>query len=180
MPESSHARHSRKDPRPVTSSQSIEQAKTHFGTLLEGQLARIEAMKREGDWTDFSTLKPIIIGVVGGDGIGPAISAEAQRVLETLLADQIAAGQIEFRTIEGLTIENRAAKNAATNPSSSTSRPASPPIHTANASMAAFTTSMNRPSVMQVTGRLKNCATGVMSAFTSAKMAAVAMSDCQP
>ena len=26
-------------------SQSIEQAKTHFGTLLEGQLARIEAMK---------------------------------------------------------------------------------------------------------------------------------------
>jgi isocitrate dehydrogenase (NAD+) len=101
-----------KDPH-LPDSQSIEQAKTHFGTLLEGQLARIKAMKSEGDWTDFSTLKPIIIGVAGGDGIGPAISAEARRVLETLLADQVASGKVEFRTIEGLTIENRAAKNAA-------------------------------------------------------------------
>jgi isocitrate dehydrogenase (NAD+) len=97
----------------VTSSEAIEQAKQHFGALLEGQLARIEAMKSEGEWTDFSALSPIVIGVCGGDGIGPFISAEAQRVLETLLADQVAAGKVEFRTIEGLTIENRAAQNAA-------------------------------------------------------------------
>jgi len=97
----------------VTSPEAIEQAKTHFGKLLEGQLARIEAMKSEGDWTDFSKIEPIIIGVCGGDGIGPYISAAAQQVLETLLADQVASGKIEFRTIEGLTIENRAAQNAA-------------------------------------------------------------------
>ncbi len=97
-------------------SKSIEQAKAHFGTLLEGQLARIEAMKAAGEWTDFSALEPIIIGVCGGDGIGPFISAEARRVLETLLTDQVASGKVEFRTIEGLTIENRAAQNVAIPP----------------------------------------------------------------
>ncbi len=97
----------------MPASKSVEQAKTHFGTLLQGQLARIEAMKSAGEWADFSSLDPIIIGVCGGDGIGPYISAEAQQVLETLLADQVAAGKVEFRTIEGLTIENRAAQNTA-------------------------------------------------------------------
>ena len=65
----------------MPASKSVEQAKTHFGTLLQGQLARIKAMKSAGEWTDFSTLEPIIIGVCGGDGIGPYISAEARRVL---------------------------------------------------------------------------------------------------
>jgi isocitrate dehydrogenase (NAD+) len=93
--------------------EAIERAKEHFGRLLEGQLARVEEMKRGEEWTDFSTLSPIIIGVCGGDGIGPYISAEAQRLLENLLADEIASGKVTFRTIEGLTIENRAAQNKA-------------------------------------------------------------------
>jgi isocitrate dehydrogenase (NAD+) len=70
-------------------------------------------MKRAEDWTDYGALKPIIIGVCGGDGIGPFISAEAQRVLEHLLAPEVGSGKVVFRTIEGLTIENRAAQNAA-------------------------------------------------------------------
>ena len=48
--------------------------------------------------------------MLGGDGIGPTISAETQRVLEYLLRDQVSAGRVEFRVIDGLTIENRAAK----------------------------------------------------------------------
>ena len=36
------------------------------------------------------------------------ITAEAQKLLEYLLRDQVASGKVEFRTIEGLTIENRA------------------------------------------------------------------------
>jgi isocitrate dehydrogenase (NAD+) len=92
---------------------SVKQATEHFRELLERQLKRVEAMKRDTAWTDFSALSPIIIGVCGGDGIGPFITAEAQRVLETLLAEEMAAGKVEFRTIEGLTIENRAEKNAA-------------------------------------------------------------------
>ena len=87
---------------------SIEDAKEHFGRLLERQLARVERLQQQGDFIDYQALPTIIIGVIGGDGIGPAIAAEARRILEHVLADQISAGKIEFRTIEGLTIENRA------------------------------------------------------------------------
>jgi len=90
--------------------QAIENAKNHFGTVLEQQLERVERLKTEGDWIDYSTLKPIIIGMIGGDGIGPTISEETRRILEYLLRDEVTAGKVEFRTIEGLTIENRAAK----------------------------------------------------------------------
>jgi len=86
----------------------IERAKEHFGKLLQKQLQRIEQMKSAADWIDYKTLKPIIIGIVGGDGIGPSIAAEAKRVLEFLLKDEALSGKIEFRVIEGLTIERRA------------------------------------------------------------------------
>ncbi len=88
--------------------QAIEKAKTHFEGLIKEQLERIERMKKGEEWTDYAALKPIIIGMIGGDGIGPAIAEEAQRILETLLADGVKSGKIEFRTIEGLTIEKRA------------------------------------------------------------------------
>ncbi len=86
----------------------IERAKEHFGKILMEQLERVERMKKDEGWIDYSKLKPIIIGFVGGDGIGPYIAKEAKRVLEFLLKDEIAEGKIEMRTIEGLTIENRA------------------------------------------------------------------------
>jgi len=88
---------------------AIERAKEHFGQLLEKQMERIAKIKAAPDWIDYSKLKPIIIGVVGGDGIGPYIAREAQRVLEFMLQDEIRSGKVEFRVIEGLTIENRAA-----------------------------------------------------------------------
>jgi isocitrate dehydrogenase (NAD+) len=87
----------------------IETAKTHFGKVLEEQLARVERLKQQPDWLDFNQIKPIKIGMIGGDGIGPSIAIESQRVLEYLLRDQVKNGRVEFRTIEGLTIENRAA-----------------------------------------------------------------------
>ena len=80
-----------------------------FEALLEQQAARVDRLKNEGDFVDYKGLDKLIIGVVGGDGIGPMITSQAQRVLEFLLADDIAAGKIELRTIEGLTIENRVA-----------------------------------------------------------------------
>jgi isocitrate dehydrogenase (NAD+) len=94
-------------------SQALERAKEHFAGLVQEQLARIERMKQEEEWVDYARLNPIIIGVCGGDGIGPYISREAQRVLEFLLAQEIDGGRVTFRTIEGLTIENRAAQNKA-------------------------------------------------------------------
>ncbi|MGC9553722.1 MAG: isocitrate/isopropylmalate family dehydrogenase [Thermoplasmatota archaeon] len=91
----------------------IEKAKEHFGTLCREQLERIERMKQQEDWIDYGTLKPLIIGVVGGDGIGPYICQEARRILEFLLEDEVEKGKIKFRDIEGLTIENRAQVNKA-------------------------------------------------------------------
>jgi len=94
----------------LVDTKAIEAAKDHFGTVLEEQLERVERLRSEADWTDYSALKPIVIGMIGGDGIGPTISAATQRVLELLLKDHVASGKVQFKIIEGLTIENRAAK----------------------------------------------------------------------
>ena len=88
----------------------IDAAKEHFGEVLQQQLERVERLKQEGDWVDYSSVSPIIIGMLGGDGIGPSISHETQKVLEYLLREEVASGKVEFRVIDGLTIENRAAK----------------------------------------------------------------------
>ncbi|MFA5528207.1 MAG: isocitrate/isopropylmalate family dehydrogenase [Peptostreptococcales bacterium] len=81
----------------------------NFEQLVMEQLARVERLKNEEDFLDYQGLDKIIIGVIGGDGIGPAITKEAQRVIEFLLANQIKSGKVELRVINGCTIENRAA-----------------------------------------------------------------------
>ena len=87
----------------------INQACEAFKKILEEQQVRISAMNT--DKTDFSAKKVVTIGVVDGDGIGPIITKQATRVLEKVLADEIAAGSIVIKYIEGLTIENRIACN---------------------------------------------------------------------
>ena len=84
-----------------------------FRKLMAEQLTRVEDMKAQGDFVDYASLDCIKIGVCGGDGIGPIISAQARRVLEFILADLVKAGKVEFKDIEGLTIENRIAKGKA-------------------------------------------------------------------
>ena len=86
---------------------AIKAAQEKFGELLRKQLERVDVLKGEGDWIDYSKLDKLIIGVCGGDGIGPYICASAQRVMEFLLADKIKAGKVEIRQINGLTIERR-------------------------------------------------------------------------
>ncbi len=80
-----------------------------FEEILAAQQKRVAAMEAQGDFLDFATLSPIVIGVCGGDGIGPAITACARRVLAALLTPELDTGKVVFRDIEGLTIENRAA-----------------------------------------------------------------------
>jgi len=87
----------------------LNAALEQFKKIITMQNERVEMMKAQGDFVDYSKLDKIIIGVCGGDGIGPKITAQSQRVLEYLLKDDIASGKIEIRTIDGLTIENRAA-----------------------------------------------------------------------
>ena len=93
---------------PMVDEQAIKKAEERFGALLRKQLERVEALKGEGDWVDYSKLDKLIIGVCGGDGIGPYICASAQKVMEFLLADKIKAGKVEIRQSDGLTIERRA------------------------------------------------------------------------
>ena len=95
------------------SNPQIETAVKQFEKLLEQQLKRVDEINNAGDFLDYATLDKLIIGVVGGDGIGPAITHQARRVLEYLMKDEIASGKVEIRDIEGCTIENRAAKNQA-------------------------------------------------------------------
>jgi isocitrate dehydrogenase (NAD+) len=90
---------------------AIEKAKEHFGQIIEEQLRRVEEMKKAQDWIDYSQVRPIIIGIIGGDGIGPYIAVEARRVLEFVLKEEDERGKVEMREIEGLTIENRSAQN---------------------------------------------------------------------
>ena len=91
----------------------VKAAAAHFEQLLNQQLARCEKMTQDREFDDYSKLDTIVIGVCGGDGIGPTICAEAERVLRFLLEDEVRAGRIEFRDIEGLTIENRRAQGKA-------------------------------------------------------------------
>ena len=89
----------------------IDKAKEYFAQIVEEQLNRVETMKKAQDWIDYSQVKPIIIGIIGGDGIGPYIAAEARKVLEFMLQKEVESGKVEVRNIEGLTIENRAEQN---------------------------------------------------------------------
>jgi len=84
-----------------------------FEELLRQQLNRQEAMENGAAARDFASAEKIRIGVIGGDGIGPIIVKQARRVLEKLLAEELASGRVELREIEGLTLENRLEKGEA-------------------------------------------------------------------
>lgn len=88
--------------------EAIEKATKRFGELIAGEFERIDRVKRDGSPKDYTALDHIAIGIIPGDGIGPTIVEQAERVLRALLADQLDSGRIEIRHIEGLTIERRA------------------------------------------------------------------------
>lgn len=88
---------------------AVEAAVQQFRRVLESQIERQHRMEAGAAAVDFSKKDKIVIGIVDGDGIGPILIEQAERVLSVLLADEIAAGKIELRRIDGLTIERRQA-----------------------------------------------------------------------
>ena len=84
-----------------------------FKALMISQLERADRIKSEKEFKDYKNLKKLVIGVCGGDGIGPIITDAALSVLEKLLDAEIKSGGIEIKKIDGLTIENRIAANKA-------------------------------------------------------------------
>ena len=87
--------------------QYIENAVASFRTLITEQLERQNRMEAGEQAKDFANLPHLTIGICGGDGIGPIITHAGEDVLRFLLADDVAAGRVEFREIDGLTIERR-------------------------------------------------------------------------
>lgn len=88
----------------------IKDSVNRFEKLLREQLERTERMSNAQPAKDFKALNKITIGLCGGDGIGPIIMKEARRLLDSLLAKELASGKIELCEINGLTIENRMEK----------------------------------------------------------------------
>jgi isocitrate dehydrogenase (NAD+) len=84
----------------------LENVLKHIEKLIAEQQIRVEAMKAQADAVDFGALDTIVIGVCGGDGIGPEITKHAAHVLKKLLDGE---KRVMFKEIDGLTIENRAA-----------------------------------------------------------------------
>jgi len=84
-----------------------------FEKIVIQQRARIEKIKEDRTPIDYEGMEKIVIGVIGGDGIGPFITEQARNVLEQILSKEIDSGKVEFRSIDGCTIEKRAAAGKA-------------------------------------------------------------------
>ncbi len=93
--------------------ENIRIAVEKFESLVRAQIERSDKIKSQGEFIDYDKLDKIIIGVCGGDGIGPFITKESASVLEYILSDEVKSGKVVFKTIDGLTIENRVAENKA-------------------------------------------------------------------
>lgn len=85
----------------------------HMAALIEKQYKRIEKMKEDKEFIDYSKIDKIIIGIAGGDGIGPIITEHAEKILRFLLKEEENNNKVSFKIIEGLTIENRVKANKA-------------------------------------------------------------------
>jgi len=91
----------------MSSNPTYDDTLNNIRKMLEEQVQRVERISKPVEWVDYSKLDRLVVGVIGGDGIGPIIAKETSRVLEAVLKEEIRVGRVEIRQIEGLTIENR-------------------------------------------------------------------------
>lgn len=78
--------------------------------LLKNEKERVEkAIKTRGHFipVDLSKKRPLTIGFAPGDGIGPIVAKAARTILETMLSNEMAKGEITVIEIPDLTIEKR-------------------------------------------------------------------------
>mgnify|MGYP000184211530 FL=1 len=90
----------------------IEKACNQLKELLEEQYKRAVRIDSPGKSRDKNN-EAIVIGIAYGDGIGPIITSEAERLLKVILAGELERGEVKLKKIEGLTIENRMEKGEA-------------------------------------------------------------------
>ena len=65
----------------MTDEKYIKEATAHSEELLRSQLARCEKMAGDSGKTDFAALDKTVIGICDGDGIGPIIMKQAEKLL---------------------------------------------------------------------------------------------------
>ena len=74
--------------------QQIKDAVGKFEELVRSQIERSDRIKAQKDFVDYDNLDKIIIGVCGGDGIGPIITKESARVLKFCLMTRLKQGKL--------------------------------------------------------------------------------------
>ena len=87
----------------------LNAAAEKFIDLIENEFKRIVRMKEAPAPIACENPDKFVVGIIPGDGIGPIIMQQAERVLHKLAGGEISDGRMELRRIEGLDIENRAA-----------------------------------------------------------------------
>ena len=86
---------------------ALDAAAAHVRKLLQEQIERVARISQPVEWIDYSKLDKLVIGVIGGDGIGPVIAQETVRVMKELLKKEIASGKVQINEIAGLELERR-------------------------------------------------------------------------
>ena len=89
--------------------------------LLEKEKTRVLiAIESRGKFVpvDLGKKRPLKIGFASGDGIGPIVAKVARTILENMLCDEVAEGDIIVVEIPDLTIENRIELDVVAPPSS--------------------------------------------------------------
>ncbi len=85
----------------------MDAAAAHLKNILQEQLQRVDGIGKQAEWTDYAKVEKLVIGVIGGDGIGPIIAKETVRVMKALLKDEFGSGRVQINEIGGLEIERR-------------------------------------------------------------------------
>lgn len=78
--------------------ENLQEALKKFEALVREQSERSDRIKAQKDSIDYDKLDKIVIGVCGGDGIGPIITKESARVLEYMLEDDVKAGKLSLKS----------------------------------------------------------------------------------
>lgn len=89
--------------------QTLTKATASFSKLISDEKNREQQLKNQR----LSEQRQNTIGILPGDGIGPRLIKQAERVLSELMAPEIENGSFKFEEIEGCTIADRMATGEA-------------------------------------------------------------------
>jgi isocitrate dehydrogenase (NAD+) len=81
-------------------------ARDQFEDLMLDQLGRVDTLRQKSE-KPAKKDGPLVIGVCGGDGIGPMITQAALELLKYMVRDDLLNKKVQFSYINNLTLEHR-------------------------------------------------------------------------